>query len=375
VPILLLDQSQVEVAHEAELVLREGYDPWVHRMVLQSLADDQVVLDAGCGNMRLDDPCIIRMDVQLTPYVDVVGDLHALPFKPATLDYIFSLAVIEHLRQPFTAAAEMYSALKPGGYVYGESNFVFAYHGYPDHYFNASIHGLQQVFAQFATLRLGVAPYQTPSFAVEHVLSNYLAFFQPQTPPEERFARLLRHALTYPLHHYDARFPKEAWFRLAAGVCFLGLKQPGGSESVIPAPVLSAYRASTELQSRFPNPNDLSLPDNLMIWAKTEGSRQHPEVAAYFANLQPFAKAGQAADRSWIHNLAPIPDPDSQFIDEPNHSQLEAEADAALHSLTSPLGAGSLWAKVVHTYRQQGAVELARKAVRAARRKLVRAHG
>jgi len=77
-------------------------------MIMQSLTDDQVIVDAGCGDMTLDDPCIIRMDIKLTPYVDVVGDLHALPFRPASITFIFALAVFEHLRQPFVAAKEIY---------------------------------------------------------------------------------------------------------------------------------------------------------------------------------------------------------------------------------------------------------------------------
>jgi hypothetical protein len=74
---MLPDVELANVRHEGELVLREGYDPWIHRMIMHSLTDNQIVLDAGCGNMILDDPCIIRMDIKLTPYVDLVGDLHA----------------------------------------------------------------------------------------------------------------------------------------------------------------------------------------------------------------------------------------------------------------------------------------------------------
>ncbi len=143
VPVMLPDAAGRPPEHEGELRLRAGYDPWVHRAVIQSLADDQVVVDCGCGNMTLDDPCIVRMDVKLTPYVDVVGDVHALPFRPGSVDFFLMLAVVEHLRQPFQAADEIFAALKPGGYVYGDCNFVFPYHGYPHHYFNATVHGLR----------------------------------------------------------------------------------------------------------------------------------------------------------------------------------------------------------------------------------------
>ena len=57
----------------------------------------------------------MRTDVSLTPHVDLVADVHALPFKPGTVDYVFALAVLEHLRNPFVAAASIHEALKPGG--------------------------------------------------------------------------------------------------------------------------------------------------------------------------------------------------------------------------------------------------------------------
>jgi len=173
VPVLLPDGSIPITQHQHELNVRQGYDPWLHRVVLQSLLPSSPVLDLGAGNMALNLPNVVRMDVTLTPFVDVVGDAHFMPFLPGVFDFIFSLAVIEHLRQPFTAAQEMYAILRPGGYIYGECNFVFAYHGYPHHYFNASQQGLEMVFEPFRILRSGVAPYQMPSFALRMVLETY----------------------------------------------------------------------------------------------------------------------------------------------------------------------------------------------------------
>jgi SAM-dependent methyltransferase len=280
-------------------------------MVIQSLCDNQIVLDAGSGNMALDDPCIIRMDVQLTPYVDLVGDLHALPFKPECLDFVFSLAVVEHLRQPFTAADEIFAVLKPGGYVYAECNFVFAYHGFPHHYFNASIHGLEQVFERFAKLRLGVAPYQMPSFTIENVMNTYLALFEPETKSEAKFVKAMQEVLRYPLRDFDARFSENACFRLAAGDYFFGLKQPDEQDRIIPDEIWDVYLRTPELQSIFARPLDLTLPDNLMIWAHNEGRREFKEIEMWFAGLEPFSKhtdPSRSFDRSVIRALPPIPD-------------------------------------------------------------------
>jgi SAM-dependent methyltransferase/uncharacterized protein YbaR (Trm112 family) len=347
VPILLPDPSAPPLGNETELGMRTGYDPWLHRMVLQSLSDAQVVVEVGCGNMTLDDPCIIRMDVALTPHVDLVADVHALPFREGTVDFLFGLAVLEHLRNPFEAAASIHRVLKPGGYVYGEANFVFAYHGYPQHFFNISVHGLAEVFARFRALRVGVAPYQMPSFAIESVIQTYLASFRGERPAERRFAELLRLVLKHPLHRYDDALDARDVFRTAAGGYFFGMKQDVPADTVIPQPIAQIYAGSRALQRRFPNPYDLGAPDNLMVWAMNEGRERHPAIADYFVGLVPFTKSGDPArpkDRSALRSLPPIPDPDcARNVVEPRSEEMEAAAADALRELAASLepGAGS----------------------------------
>ena len=77
--------------------------------------------------------------------------------------------------------------------------------------------------------------------------------------------------LWHPLDEQDARIPRDDWFRIAAGVYFFGVKQPNGDESILPPPVLEAWRTSPSLQQRFPTPLNVAVPDNLMAWAFTEG--------------------------------------------------------------------------------------------------------
>ena len=210
IPVMLPDGSVPDIQHEADLQIQESYNPWVHRIILQSLLDNQIVVEIGAGNMALDDPCIIRMDVTLSPYVDLVTDAHYMPFLPESLDYIFSLAVFEHLRNPFLTAQSIHEVLKDGGYIYHECNFVFAYHGYPHHYFNASMQGMEQVFSDFTSLRKGVATYQMPSFALDMVLGTYLnRSHVDEYKHGQRLAFLIRKILEFDLMDYDIYFSEE----------------------------------------------------------------------------------------------------------------------------------------------------------------------
>lgn len=73
VPVMLLDPARAQVQHQADLGVRPEYSRWKERIVIKSLLDGQVVLDFGAGRQAVDDPCIVRMDLMLNPYVDVSG--------------------------------------------------------------------------------------------------------------------------------------------------------------------------------------------------------------------------------------------------------------------------------------------------------------
>ena len=261
IPILLTDRRPQEMKRQSELIVRNNYDPWFHRTILRSLLDNQVALEVGSGNMDLSIPNIIRMDVILTPHVDLVADVHALPFLPESLDFIFSLAVMEHIRNPFQASQSMYSVLKDGGYIYHECNFVFAYHGYPYHFFNATAEGMESVFSGFEIKRQGVAPYQMPSFALQNVLSTYIHHLRhPEHGQDLRFIRQLKEILDQDLQSFDAYFTEQAALNLAAGTYLVGQKKLSSHPALIPPVLLDAWQGNPNLQERFPQVDQVMRP-------------------------------------------------------------------------------------------------------------------
>lgn len=82
------------------------------------------VLDLGCGP-RDQAPCLESLGFSYVGVdysneaADFLADAHALPLTDATLDCVFSYAVLEHLHNPFLAIQEVSRVLKPGGWFIG----------------------------------------------------------------------------------------------------------------------------------------------------------------------------------------------------------------------------------------------------------------
>lgn len=130
--------------HEAELSSRSDTLVWdtlrktqsaisngfIHRWAHRQIPPEAVVLDAACGDGRL---ARVRGGSSTTIGFDFVerlvvrarrftgggpvgvGDVHAMPFRPASFDVVTCFEVLEHLEEPAVAVAEFARVLRPGG--------------------------------------------------------------------------------------------------------------------------------------------------------------------------------------------------------------------------------------------------------------------
>jgi len=106
------------------------------------------ILELGAGRESGQASNLTRTDafVYDAASLDAVADAHALPFADGSFDFVFSLAVFEHLHSPWIAVQEISRVLRPGGPLYVLCAFFQQLHGYPDHYFNATESGLRRLF-------------------------------------------------------------------------------------------------------------------------------------------------------------------------------------------------------------------------------------
>jgi SAM-dependent methyltransferase len=168
---------------------------------------------------------VTTFDVFPGDFTDYVCDGHALPFADEQFEIVTSLAVFEHLRDPFLAASEILRVLKPGGAVVGSVAFLEPYHGYS--YFHMSHLGLTEVLrrAGFATIQV------TPGWSFAESLNGSFWLWNRIRPVRRITGALnrLKYALGLSLWRLAYRLrgtppPEELSLRFCGSLIFKAVK-------------------------------------------------------------------------------------------------------------------------------------------------------
>jgi ubiquinone/menaquinone biosynthesis C-methylase UbiE len=95
---------------------------------------------------------------------------------------VFSIAVLEHVRDPFRCTAEIARVLKRGGELYCCMPFLQPLHGFPHHYFNATPQGARHLFEDFLRVEsVNVSRAMHPVWALTWIVRSWSEVFNEPT--------------------------------------------------------------------------------------------------------------------------------------------------------------------------------------------------
>lgn len=135
---------------DTHAISSNGYDGYVHDMIAS--CSEGIILDCGAGRRPTYYSNVINYEIVDYDTTDIIGVGEELPFKDNSFDGVISVAVLEHVRDPFSCAAEIIRVLRPGGRLFCAVPFLQPEHGYPHHYYNMAPQGLRALFERSLTI-------------------------------------------------------------------------------------------------------------------------------------------------------------------------------------------------------------------------------
>lgn len=166
--------SELAQISETDNISGHGYDS--HAMELINQYPDGLILDCGAGRRPVYYSNVVNFEIVPYDTTDVLGVGEELPFKSESFDAVVSLAVLEHVQNPFQCAKEISRVLKQGGKLYCAVPFLQPYHGYPHHYFNATHQGIRRLFEDYLDIdEVFVPPSNHPVVALSWMIRSWAA--------------------------------------------------------------------------------------------------------------------------------------------------------------------------------------------------------
>jgi len=183
-----------------------------------------LVLNLGSKSAQWDEH-VVNIDIS-TPAgggVDLLADIHKLPFADGSVDGVICTYVLEHVADARACIDEIARVVKPGGYVYVTVPFLFPTHPDPLDRWRWTLDGLRYSLRAFEELEAGGSggPFSayvsiTPTL-VASVFSNFVLF---------NATRFVLGWLLWPVKFVDCIASRsDKAYMAAANFYFLGKKR------------------------------------------------------------------------------------------------------------------------------------------------------
>jgi len=169
-------RSQFNIVDTAA-VSSNNYDGYAMELIEEN--KDGLVLDCGAGKRPVCFDNVVNFEIANYETTDVRGVGEVLPFIDGAFDAVLSLAVLEHVKDPFMCSKEIVRVLKPGGKLMCCVPFLQPLHGYPHHYYNMTGQGLENLFADLLSIdKLTIYDSILPIWSLVWILRSWAAGLQ-----------------------------------------------------------------------------------------------------------------------------------------------------------------------------------------------------
>ena len=204
-PLKIRGDTRLPIAYDR--ISWNVYDPDLDTVFQDN--PESLFLDMGAGLRRDYRSNVVYAEIAMLPSTDILCFGDALPFDDDTFDGVVSLAVLEHVPDPFVVAEQLVRVVNPGGWVVVDWPFLQPVHGYPNHYFNATEQGARLAFENLgdvATVESWVPPWLHPVFTLRWFLDEW----QSRLPEVER-KRFLDLSVSEILSQNEPSLLAEPW--------------------------------------------------------------------------------------------------------------------------------------------------------------------
>lgn len=211
---------------DTDNVSAHGYDSTITAMI-ENEYKDGLLLDCGAGKRPIYYENVVNYEIVNYDTTDVLGVAEELPFKDNSFDAVLSIAVLEHVRDPFKAASEIVRVLKRGGKLFCCVPFLQPLHGYPNHYYNMTHEGLANLFRQLKIVKQEVYPSTLPIWTLTWFLRSWqdgLLGAAKEEFLDLRVRDLIGDPGSYLQKSFVTELPEAKNFELASATILLAVK-------------------------------------------------------------------------------------------------------------------------------------------------------
>ena len=192
---------------DTDAVSSNGYDANANELIERY--QEGFVLDCGAGRRPDYFDNVVNFEIVAYETTDVRGVGEVLPFVDGAFDAVLSIAVLEHVKDPFACAREISRVLKPGGRLVCCVPFLQPMHGYPHHYYNMTSQGIRNLFAdQLQIDKVICYGPVLPIWSLTWILRSWAAGLHGQTKNDFTQMRVADF-MDYPGNYLERPFVKE----------------------------------------------------------------------------------------------------------------------------------------------------------------------